>query len=768
MNHPIIIKKEITDFLEAQNFRKILSKLSDNITSMDRVEVWLKDSFFVTMETGLKSDLVTTLLYYEAGKEKEHLFSLFDSTRASIGRFFAKVREYQGEEVSQFSATVWKPYCKIFVTKDSYGKELEDAKNLLQELQQLDRTVREKFSAVEEVLNTTLGESLHSEIPFQEGDFIQKESGDLYRFCGDKNEVGAYLVCGSMGNRYLDCETLKLCQKIEALPALEETLKRFYVLFDPEFINKTIKPITEVLGWEPIDSATIAHNCEPFHQWVEQKKRLLVKEEGGFGLKFKFKVTNQLRVQGHADSTMFYLHLETKDFDNDGGYSKEFFNPFLKEKSFFSRAVRQVLGMLSDIYETFYPEIKKQNLTTAFIDIYSMWEQIESAVKNLGEERNSTLQNKVLELFGNESQAEERFDSSDLQSVRAFDDFGSPFHQKSKTRIKMEDNMLSALTKMSEGNPGAMTALASLMKHPELVKPADPFMVILGLDSLHLYGSELYDFFIYCCENSIKNFRLVSLNRSFGNLSENTVHEFAGTCTPFFPNKDNDENLKNFKDWSAFKDCYPEEEDVPFDPNKKRHTWEELCPTVSQLTASQQPAVQSSQPQQPQPTKGTTKKKIPTWTNFVGDAFLLGFEVGWSKELVSAPREILLFRTDGLILYACESVGYVTHAVVYGEIPFNQKDSLGKAGGAGTEGGKFSFVKNVRTGLKKLSNELENVELSAVWTVKHPGLFLLTPEEKEALTVDGKVTRAEAETLTKQKLSQCCNKMKQIIAKNVS
>ena len=54
------------------------------------------------------------------------------------------------------------------------------------------------------------------------------------------------------------------------------------------------------------------------------------------------------------------------------------------------------------------------------------------------------------------------------------------------------------------------------------------------------------------------------------------------------------------------------------------------------------------------------------------------------------------------------------------------------------------------------------------WTVKHPGLFLLTPEEKEALTVDGKVTRAEAETLTKQKLSQCCNKMKQIIAKNVS
>lgn len=933
MSYPIIIKKEITDFLEAQNFCKILSKLSNGITFPEKVEVWLKDSFFVTMETSLKSDIVTTLLCYKAGENKEDSFYFHDSTRASIGRFFAKVREYQGEEVSQFPVAVWKPYCKVFVTKDSYNKELEDAKNLLQELGKLDSSVRDKFCGVEEVLHTTLGESLRSEIPFQEGDLIQNKSGNLYRFCGDKNEVGAYLVYDSTMNRYLDCEVLKQYQKIEVFPALEETLKRFYAVFDPEFINKILKPATEVLGWEPTDSATIVHNCEPFSQWVEQKKRIFMKDERTFGFSFYFKVTNQLVVRGGGDSILWYLHLEAKNFDNDGGYSKEFFNPFLKEKSSFSRTVRQVLGMLSAIYETFSPEIREQKLTAAFIDIYSMWEQIQSTVKDLNEETNATLQKKVLELFGKEkkdSPAEEKVGSSGMQSLRAFDDdFGSSFQQKTETRIKMEDTMRSALAKMADGNPGAMVALSSLMKYSELLKPADPFMEILALDSLHLYGSKLYDFLIYCCENSIKNFRLVSSNHGYGNLSEKTIHEFVENCTPFFPNKDNNENLKNFKDWSAFKDCYPEGEDVPFDPNKKRHTWgnldldcfvtevskqgfkigwqrntrehqeiimfrsdglilhicahdqdvkiasiygevpiaedekeawggsardnifeftknaklglkdflvrvkdltlysvwpvkhgwlnlitpeeeqrltdngvinyrkrddlikqklseccDEMKPIIAKnldekslfsesvLQQSQQPQTTASQSSDKTSlgTDATTKiakKKIPTWSGFVADAFLLGFEVGWSKTLPKEPQEILLFRTDGLVLYACESAGHVTHAVVYGEIPFNEKDNIGKAGGAGTEGGKFSFVKNVRTGLKKLSNELESVELSAVWTVKHPGLFLLTPEEKKEFTIDEKTDMKQVETLTRQKLFECCDKMKLIIAKNL-
>ena len=47
--------------------------------------------------------------------------------------------------------------------------------------------------------------------------------------------------------------------------------------------------------------------------------------------------------------------------------------------------------------------------------------------------------------------------------------------------------MRSALAKMADGNPGAMVALSSLMKYSELLKPADPFMEILALDSLHLY-----------------------------------------------------------------------------------------------------------------------------------------------------------------------------------------------------------------------------------------------------------------------------------------
>ncbi len=104
MSYPIIIKKEITDFLEAQNFHKILSKLSNDITFSHKIEVWLKDSFFVTMETSLKSDLVTALLYYKAGEEKEDSFYFHNSTRASIGRFFAKVREYSEKK---FPNSLW-------------------------------------------------------------------------------------------------------------------------------------------------------------------------------------------------------------------------------------------------------------------------------------------------------------------------------------------------------------------------------------------------------------------------------------------------------------------------------------------------------------------------------------------------------------------------------------------------------------------------------------------------------------------------------------
>lgn len=776
MSYPIIIKKEIIDFLKAQNAVKIYTNLSDDITMSDKTEVWLKSNTFITIEIRVKSDIVTQISLYHAGDSEIEDFQFYEQGRVLLGKFYAKVRGIEEEPVSTFPVVSWKLYCEVFKTEDSYGKELIDAKNVLNVLKDLEKELRDRFHDMEEALNSMIDENLKLEIAFKSGAVLEDVNGKMYRFLGDKDAVGRYLLLDGFSRKmFLDYNTFKTWQKVDMIPALEETLKRFYVFFDSEFIHKILEPATAVLGWEPIDSATINHNCEPFQQWVKQKTRMSLKD-GITGLQFRFEATETIEVSGFVDFSMASISFESKStvFGRDNeNWREELFHPFLYKVSTYSRGITQVLSLIYSIYETFSQEIAALNLTTSFLDIYSMWEQIQLAVEHVGKSVDEDLLHQLKTELGTKPSLQQT--ANKMRPMDSFDGFFE--RQKPKTKIKLEDNMLSALTKMSDGNPGAMEALASLIQHPELVKSADPSILLLGLDSLCLYGGELYDFLIYCCENSIKNFRLVSLNHSFGNLSEKIIHEFVGTCTPFFPNKDNDENLKSFKDWSAFKDCYPEEEDAPFDPNKERHTWKELCPTALQPTERTDSLPETAWTAS-QPAKRTnrftdaitkmTKKKTPTWSSFAEDAFRLGFEVGWSKKSLNAPQEILLFHTDGLVLYVCESKDCVTRAVVYGEIPFSEKDSIGKVVGAGAVGGKFSFVKDARAGLKKLLNELGNAQLSAVWTVKHPGLFLLTPEEKEAFAVDGKVPMVETETLTKQKLSKCCNKMKQIIAKNVS
>lgn len=584
MNCPIIIKKEITDFLEAQKAAKIYTNLSDDITIPRRTEVWLKSNTFVTVEMQIKSDIVTQILLYHAGDTEIKDFHFYGQNRAFLGTFYAKVRSIKEELDSKFPVDSWKLYCKVFKTKDSYGKDLVDAKNVLNVLKDFNKELRDRFCNIEEMLDSMINENLQSEITFKSGDLLDDGNGKMYRFLGDKDKIGNYLFLdASSHKRFMDYNTFKTWQKVNALPILEETLKRFYIFFDSEFINKVLEPATTAFDWELTDSATINHNCNPFKQWVEQKAQLDLKEDIT-GLMFSFKATETIKVCGTMDSTMSYINFESKSCGfngGDGGYREEFFNPFLYTVSTCSRGIARVLGLIFNIYETFSKEIAELNLTTAFIDIYSMWEQIQLAVEGIDKYVDKDLLGQLKTNFGVKPSLQQA--ASKMKHMDAFGDgLGSPFRQKTKTIIKAENTVQSAIVKMSEGNPGAMVALMSLMKHPELVKPAEPFMEILGLDSLYLYGNELYDFLIYCCENSIKNFRLVSLNHSHGNISSETIHALARIKESLLKNRDS-KGLEEFKDWSEFKDCYPEEEDAPFVSNKEFHTWTELQPVPKQL-----------------------------------------------------------------------------------------------------------------------------------------------------------------------------------------
>jgi len=64
-----------------------------------------------------------------------------------------------------------------------------------------------------------------------------------------------------------------------------------------------------------------------------------------------------------------------------------------------------------------------------------------------------------------------------------------------KQRIGLNDTMMSAIAKLSDGNPGAMTALVTLSSDAERIDPQSfggPLSPLLHFDSYGIYGSDIY------------------------------------------------------------------------------------------------------------------------------------------------------------------------------------------------------------------------------------------------------------------------------------
>lgn len=73
-------------------------------------------------------------------------------------------------------------------------------------------------------------------------------------------------------------------------------------------------------------------------------------------------------------------------------------------------------------------------------------------------------------------------------------------------RIDLADNALSAFVKMSEGNPGALTVLMKLHQEGEKIDPDAAFggfANILSLDTLDIYGSEIWQFYKDLCRQNL-------------------------------------------------------------------------------------------------------------------------------------------------------------------------------------------------------------------------------------------------------------------------
>jgi len=402
MSYPIIIKKEIANFLEEHGAVKIYEKFHQHLAFLCRLEAWLKGDTFVTVETQMKSDIVEKIVLYHAGDEKVKKFWFYGKSRALLSEFYASVHHMEEGAASLFPATPWKPYCEIFGTEDCHGKILNDAKNVLDVLKDLDKELRKRFCSVEELLTSMLSENAKLKIDLRPGDLLKNGDGKFYWFLGTKDKVGNYLLLNEDSHLFaFDYGTFKDWQKVDTLSMLKETLRRFYTLFDPAFIETVLKPVTEVSDHFPVDSATIKHNCAPFSQWVEQKDVITVSEDV-VGQKYRFETENQIEVSISVDSIsciIFLYAISDNSVKDSERYREEFFNPFLHWVSSYGEGISCILKIFNEIYGRFSREIAELDLSTAFIELYKMWEQILTSVKDFDKNTNEELLNSLLTEF---------------------------------------------------------------------------------------------------------------------------------------------------------------------------------------------------------------------------------------------------------------------------------------------------------------------------------------------------------------------------------
>lgn len=84
-----------------------------------------------------------------------------------------------------------------------------------------------------------------------------------------------------------------------------------------------------------------------------------------------------------------------------------------------------------------------------------------------------------------------------------------PDDPTAREKIDINDNMMQVMLKMSEGNPGAITGMASLINDDAM----SGFMLLLGLDDMNIRGSQIWQVYKYYCEEDVEKFKEVIRNR---------------------------------------------------------------------------------------------------------------------------------------------------------------------------------------------------------------------------------------------------------------
>lgn len=93
-----------------------------------------------------------------------------------------------------------------------------------------------------------------------------------------------------------------------------------------------------------------------------------------------------------------------------------------------------------------------------------------------------------------------------------------------ETRINLSDNLMEIVTKLSEGNPGALNVLMGIVDKfkNDTVKILKNFLII---DTMNLYGSHLYMLWNDCCDRDLdKTLKIIDYYCN-GKITDNDINE---------------------------------------------------------------------------------------------------------------------------------------------------------------------------------------------------------------------------------------------------
>jgi hypothetical protein len=95
------------------------------------------------------------------------------------------------------------------------------------------------------------------------------------------------------------------------------------------------------------------------------------------------------------------------------------------------------------------------------------------------------------------------------------------------TRIELKDTMIDVITKMSGGNPGALTVCMKILERGAQIDPDDAMGglgALLSLDTCGIYESRIWMFYKDVCGEDLAKMLAIERSCQLGFISRNTLN----------------------------------------------------------------------------------------------------------------------------------------------------------------------------------------------------------------------------------------------------